>query len=394
MGKGGGGTSTTNTIQKSDPWGPQQAPLMGLYNDAGNQLNAGNLSPTPYPGTQVAPYGNLTNSALSAAGTYGLGGFPGISAAQSNAGSMAVGNDVWLNPAYSALEGTYNNLNNNPASPYLNNIAQGSTATPGTSYLDNIASGSNTNPYLNQTYNQAANALKSQLGGVFEAQGGGVTGSNYGGTTADALQNLATNIYGNAYENNQNRALSAAGTLNNNALGAAGSLGTQYNQGGLVQSMTGNDLSSTFSNAESNRLGAISQLPTLASTQMAGIQGALGAGQTQDQYQQNLINAAMNNYYMQGDKTYQDLARYAGLINGNVGSVTSGSSSSPYYSNPVSNVLGAGLGGLSLYNGLSSAGAFGLNAGFDALAASTPLMTSAALPSVAESVGSLLPLIA
>lgn len=65
------------------------------------------------------------------------------------------------------------------------------------------------NPWLDQTYNRAALASQSQLASQFAGSGRNVDASE--GNRAQQLGDLATGIYGGAYENDRNRALSALG---------------------------------------------------------------------------------------------------------------------------------------------------------------------------------------
>lgn len=59
------------------------------------------------------------------------------------------------------------------------------------------------NPYLDQTFNQAALATQNQLASEFARGGRDVEASQ--GLRSQQLNNLATGIYGGAYENERNR---------------------------------------------------------------------------------------------------------------------------------------------------------------------------------------------
>ena len=77
------------------------------------------------------------------------------------------------------------------------------------SYFGNILSGNASNPYLDATYNQAAGKIRGSLDSQFERAG------RYGGTDHEAamggaLGEMATNLYGGAYESNQGRMMQAA----------------------------------------------------------------------------------------------------------------------------------------------------------------------------------------
>lgn len=65
------------------------------------------------------------------------------------------------------------------------------------------------NPYLDQTFNQAALATQNQLASQFAGSGRNIDASQ--GLRSQQLNNLATGIYGGAYENERNRQQQALG---------------------------------------------------------------------------------------------------------------------------------------------------------------------------------------
>lgn len=108
---------------------------------------------------------------------------------------------------------------NTAASGYVTNAINGA-------YLPGQAQA---NPYLDATFNQAAKATQNQLATQFAGSGRNV-GASYA-PRADQLNNLATSIYGGAYNNEralQQQAagmagqVSANGYMDANALGAVG----------------------------------------------------------------------------------------------------------------------------------------------------------------------------
>lgn len=65
------------------------------------------------------------------------------------------------------------------------------------------------NPYLDQTFNQAALATQNQLASQFAGSGRNIDASQ--GLRSDQLNNLATGIYGGAYDAERNRQQQAIG---------------------------------------------------------------------------------------------------------------------------------------------------------------------------------------
>lgn len=65
------------------------------------------------------------------------------------------------------------------------------------------------NPYLDATFNQAADAVTNQVQSNFGTAGRDVRGADAAGLAGDRYNDLATNIYGGAYESDANRRLAA-----------------------------------------------------------------------------------------------------------------------------------------------------------------------------------------
>src|SRR2546423_1570305 len=70
----GGGQSSTNTIQKADPWSQQQPYLEQQFQQAANLY--GNYTPSYYPNRQVAPLNDVQRASLGNIEATGLNGTP------------------------------------------------------------------------------------------------------------------------------------------------------------------------------------------------------------------------------------------------------------------------------------------------------------------------------
>lgn len=134
------------------------------------------------------------------------------------------------------------------------------------------------------------------------------------------------------------------------ALGLAGSsFAKQY--GGPAGQNLGNSgyqeslargLGATATNAYANAYGQERQNQLNASQlapsmDFANLQALAGVGAQQEALQQQQFNAP-----------WENLQRYQSLISGQPG----GSQSSPYFTNPLANAMGLGLGGMTLLNGM------------------------------------------
>lgn len=169
----------------------------------------------------------------------------------------------------------------------------------------------NTNPYLagavNDALGQARSAFNSQYGG---AAGANVNNSGFQEGLARTLGNVATNAYSNAYNQGLGYQANAAAMAPNNAA-------AQYLDANMLQNI----------------------------------------GQQQQGYWQAQLGALQQAY----QSPFKALQQYQGGITGQYPTTggTSQQSSNPYFTNPAASALGMGIGGLSLYNGLNSAGVFG-----------------------------------
>lgn len=255
----------------------------------------------PYIGTALGQAGNLLQG-------------PGP---QYYPGEQVAGFSQPQTAAFSGIQGLAGNPGLGGASAYDNSLLTGNFSGP-QAELSAMGQGGATNPYLDAMYKQAAGATQGQL----ESEFGGA-GRNM--DAAAPLQgqvdtNLATSMYGNAYAQDQANALSANALLSNLQQGAV------TNQQNLDQTKLG------LYNAEA---GVGGQVQNLAQQQIAA-------------------NQQKYNYYQQ--LPYNELQQYEGEI----GAVQPGmQSSSPYFTNPLGNALGTGMGALGTYNAGSQAGLWG-----------------------------------
>lgn len=120
----------------------------------------------------------------------------------------------------------------------INTLATQGTpeGTAAQSYATNVLSGNPANnPYLSQQFNLAANDVQNRLESEFAGSGRNVIGS--APVQADQLNNLATQLYGGAYNTGiqqQENAAALAPTLENQQFGAQQNL---YNAGAQQQQL-------------------------------------------------------------------------------------------------------------------------------------------------------------
>lgn len=401
------GNTTTTTV---NPTSQAQLPyLTGAWNQAQNL--AGSNPITYYPGQTLATYNPGVLQGYNALYNQAVGPMAGVGASGANAFNSAAGGGmgIYNSPAYNAFnaaasgtygdQGSLGNLTNSAAitgynalgtvSPYMS----AAMSNPATSMLANTASGAylspNSNPYLAGMFNAAAQpvinqymtATAPQTDSAMEAAG------RYGsGALANAqsvneqnlgttLGNMASNIYGNNYENalgitanaqnalgnlSLNQALGAGGLANaatnaaTNAYGTAGSIGS-----GLLNSelQGASGLESGYEAGNQNALRALLMEPQVQQGLATPSETETQAGAGVTSMGQSLINDAMNRFYGTQLAPYQTLQTELSEFGQPV--LGSSATTSPYFQNQGANALGMGLGGLGLYNGLTSAGLLG-----------------------------------
>jgi hypothetical protein len=235
----GGGTTRTEPPKYQLPYlQGSLASAQGLYNQQSG-------------GQSVAPLSSETEQALQ-----------GITS-RATAGSDVTRNANTL--ASGVLGGDY--LNNNPYASQLESF------------------NSMTNPYLDQTYNRAALQSQNALASQFAGSGRNVDASM--GLRSQQLNDLATGIYGGAYENDRNRQLQALGM----------GMGAYDNERNRQQQTLG--MSGQLAQADYADLGQLAQV-----------------GATREGYNQELLDAPGN-----------ALDQYIGRISGNMGQTTINSQS-------------------------------------------------------------------
>lgn len=343
-----------------------------------------------YPGQTLATQNPAIN-----AGYQGL-----INSGYGNFGAANAGNNAFLN----GVGGGYS-VNNSPAFNLLTQIGNGAW-NPGTeiSQLDtagnNAAAGNSSamnqlaatangaylgaNPYLAAEYQAAAQpvinayqtATAPQTDSNFEAAGRYGSGAQANAQSQNQLDlgttlgNLSANLYGQDYANErglQTNAASALGGLQNQNLSTAGGL---YGAGGQLQlgqlgalNTAGSTLQSGFQAGNTAANQALLMEPNVLSGNLEPNQAVISGGQGLTSQNQLQIQDLMNRFYGNQQAPWTTNEQYLNQI----GQPTSGSANqqttSPYFQNGLANILGAGVGGLGLFNGLNTATGGSLESG-------------------------------
>lgn len=352
-----------------------------------------------YQGPLVAPFSSESESGLRGLMQYAGQGVPGLEqgygAAERAMSGFDPGRAAMMNVAY----GGGNPMAGNIQAPMVN--AQFTPGQTQATELRGIAQG--VNPYLDPTFERAAEQVRNQVAATMSRAG--MSGS---GAQQDLLQrglgDIATQIYGGAYEADQARRMAAAGQLAGleqsdlaRGLQAQG-MGADVQQAnaarimqqqGMLADIFGQDLSrqlqagGALSDAERasagmglQGAGALEQLYGLG---RQPFQDQLRVGAARDEMSQRLIDAERQRFEQGQMLPWQDLARYQALINPlgqtfGTGSMT-GTTTQTQSQSPLQSILGAAMMASSLFGN-----PFGASMGMGAASMGAPALLGAGTP--------------
>lgn len=330
---GGGGTTSTNTVTKSDPWIGQQPGLMEMYNVAQNQFND-QPAPQYFPGDTYAGLSGGQKSLIGNLINYGGGGGgPALQSAQATLANT-------MSPGYlGQTQGTFNQgqglLSSQLDPSYLNPWNSGSFQTVVNNTL------ANTIPAASRSF---VNGNRSDSGLAQRATTMAAT---------DAVGQLAQNQY-------------------------------QANQ--AIQQSSLQQAANNYLTQQGNQLKSAALAPAVDQTVLGNLSNAVSTSGSLQQDLQNQINSEMSRYNYGQMLPWNNLGLFSNALQGggSVGGSSNATSTQPYYSNPLANVAsGIGAAGTALtlaslgaqaaeYSGLVSGGssALGALAGFLGLSAS------------------------
>lgn len=316
MGSTSSGTETTT--QKSEPWAQAQPYLTDIFSQSKNLYNQGQEY---YPGSTVVPFHGDTLSGMSGLKNQFQQSPLGLSQAT---GAVTAATDAQGAGA-------------NPFSQQIQN-AGGQQTTAGINTLNQFAGGGE-NPYLDKMFNKSAEMVRDNTQAAFSKAG------RYGSTAnQETLQNgmndLATNIYGGAYESDQNRRMGAAQQLGqtqqndfNRQLGALGTLGGYANQ------------------ASDRSLQAASMMPGLNDYAQSGNRGLMELGGYKEQMAGQQLQDSMDRWEFGQNAGWDQLNKYNQTVQpiAGLGGTTTGTSPKSKQS-PLQTVAGLGMGAMGIFS--------------------------------------------
>lgn len=290
----GGGTPSQTTTTTEPPAFIQPymqdaaAQSRSLYNQGPSQY---------YPGQTVVPFSGQTEQAMGMTENRAINGSPVNQAAQGFAART-------LNQDPTSQFGTASN-------PYASNTWQ-----------------EGGNPYLDQTFNRAADSVQNRLSSQFAGSGRNIDASRP--AQAQEMNDLATGIYGGAYDSDQNRQMAA--------YQQAHSIGAQGYEN--ERSRMASDLNSI----RSQQLGAAGLAPTLANQDYVDAQALQGVGTQMEDLTGNYMQDAAARWDYGQQAPGQALDAYIGRITGSYPGQST-SQITPTYRNRMAGAAGGALSG-------------------------------------------------
>lgn len=281
--------ATTTSI--SAPWAPQAPHLQNIFARAEDL--ASQAPPAYFPGQAFAGFAPQQEAAMGMMQARAMGGSPYESAMQDYLAQTFQTPQVDLTGA-----------------EHTAGLLQGG-AGAGQAGLMSMAGGGQ-NPYLDAMFGKASRGLTTQfeqatLPGIQAAFGaGGRTGSGAHqqalGTAQQqlgtALGDMASSIYGGAYESDAARRLQAAQSLQAGALGGVGAMGDLYGQ------------------VDQSRARAGGLAPIAQGMEYQNLDRLYGVGQNVQDLANQQIQDQMNRYQYYTEAPWQQLGQYHGLVGG------------------------------------------------------------------------------
>ncbi len=310
-----GTSSGTETVtQNSEPWSQAQPYLSNIFGQAQNLYNQG---AEYYPGSTVVPFSPLTQQ-----------GMDGLQ--QQFSSGAPVG--------YQTAENSINRVaNSNTANnPFITNVqnAGGVKNDAGANVLQSFANNGQSNPFLDQTFNNAAEQVRDNTSAIFSKSG------RYGSVAhqdalSDSLGDMATQLYGNAYETDQNRRFGAAEALGARQAGDINrNLSAQSTAAGLNQG------------ANSQAMQAASLYPTLNSYGQSNNRGLMELGNMYEGQAARELQDSMDRHNFGQNAGWDLLSRYNQTVQpiaGMGGSSTSTAPAQSQWGGALQSGLGLGV---------------------------------------------------
>ena len=310
------GTKTETKIDRTetrDPWAPAQPYILDTLKGAQDLYNS-DVGKNYFPGSTSVPMSWDTSYALDAMQSRAVDGSALNSAAQNQTLDTINGN--YFNPTNDFYNtGVNAGLNNNSAELLQPFTEQNVSAADG--YYQDIAGGSN--QYLDQTFSNASRKISDAVNSNFSKAGRYGSAAHQGKLTED-LSNFATDLYGGAFQEDQNRRLNAANSMQgafdtdlSRRMAATNSISNIQNQNYDRQFAAANGLNQNFNDERARQMQATMNAGAMADNDYDRLLqvGSINEGQSQRDLQSDI-----DRFNFLEQNPYNRLAQYANLSMG------------------------------------------------------------------------------
>lgn len=363
-----GGDRQSTATTTNAPWSAIQPQILGAIDGATSLLGQPRQF---YPDSTVAPVSQYTTQGMQGAMNQAMG--PSLSQNASQALPSAWSQQTpfgfgQLSDAYSSgLMGGNTTQGGDVARNSLMQMAGGGISGPSVQNINaQQISTPDQNPYLDDAFNQAADAVEARVNSQF-ASGGRLNSGAAQRAMSEQLSNAATNLYGAEATRQADRNLAAsqanqgANLTAQRANQSAGLQGYGYGLQGLNQAtsaanaLLGNEQNRNstanqalglanqfYGNNQSNALRALGMAPGLESASYLPYQQMMQLGAMDRGFNQEFINGDRERFEFNENEPWQRIGDYLGMI-GYDGS-RYGTSSQPIYQNNGANIASSLLG--------------------------------------------------
>lgn len=302
--------------QTQDPWAPAQPFILDTMQNAKNLFNS-DAGTQYFPGSTSTPMSWDTSYALDAMRNRAIGGSPLNNAAQDQ--MLNTINGDYFNPSnqhyQSAMTG---GLDNNSGSLYQP-FTQANTS-PAAGYFSSLARSDN--PHLDQTFANASKNISDAVNSNFAKAGRYGSGAHQGKLTGD-LGTFANDLYGGAYQADQNRRLNAANSMQQSydtdmarRISTIGNMSNIQNQNLDRRFNAANGLNQNFQAERDRQMRATQGAGQMAANDYADYDRLMQVGGVNQAQATQDLQAEIDRFNFFENMPYNKLSQYANLAFG------------------------------------------------------------------------------
>lgn len=306
----------TEQVETNDPWAPAQPYILDTLREAKRQFNS-DAGKTYFPGVTSVPMSWDTSYALDGIRNRAVYGNPLNQAAQNQA--LNTINGDYFNPTndfYNAgTQGAFNNSADQQYQPFTQ-----ANQSQANNYYNDVASGHN--PYLEQTFQNAAAGIADTVNSNFAKAGRYGSAAHQGQLTSD-LAGFANDLYGGQYNQDQNRRLQAANAVQSaydtdmaRRMQAIGSMADLENQNYARQFQAAQGLDQNFQTERARQMQAMMGAGAMAANDYTDYDRLMQVGLRNEEQAQRDLQADIDRFNFLEQNDFNRLAQYANMAFG------------------------------------------------------------------------------